>query len=96
MAQKANITLSVPKDLYDRMKRHPEVKWSQAARQGIIRKLAELEGFVKSPDFFDSLPAEAKKGIEEESKLTKKDWEKYYHKMKESEWRRTKSLIRAY
>jgi len=38
-----NITLSVPEKTYKRMKRHPELKWSEIARQSIEAKLKEIE-----------------------------------------------------
>jgi len=38
----ANLTLSVPDDLYEEMKRHPEIRWSEVARQALARKLEDL------------------------------------------------------
>ena len=35
----AHITLSVPDEVYKEMKRHPEIKWSEIARESIVRKL---------------------------------------------------------
>ncbi|MBI4438782.1 hypothetical protein HY640_02530 [Candidatus Woesearchaeota archaeon] len=96
MANKKNITLSVPRDLYDRMKKHPEVKWSQAAREGIIQKLTHMEGFAKKPHLYESLPTEVRKGIDEISGLTKEDWKKHHGKTKELEWKRAKSWTQAY
>ncbi len=80
MVSKAHMTVSVGRDLYDRIRRHPEVKWSQAARQGILEKLSEVEGFMKGEDFLNSLPAETKHRTEEIALLPKKDWEKYLGK----------------
>jgi len=37
-----NMTLSVPDDLYAEMKRHPEIRWSEVARQALKRKLEDL------------------------------------------------------
>ena len=88
------MTLSIPKDIYERVKKHPEVKWSQAARKGILEKLAEIEGIMKGSDFFESLQSATRKGVDEISDLNKNDWEKYYRGMKEKEWKRTKSSTR--
>ena len=32
----ANLTLSVPDALYEEMKRHPEIRWSEVARQARV------------------------------------------------------------
>jgi predicted CopG family antitoxin len=39
----ANITLSVPEEMFEKMKRHTELKWSEIARQAFERKLKEIE-----------------------------------------------------
>ncbi len=39
----ANITLSVPDDLHQKMKRHSEIKWSEVARRAIEKKVHDLE-----------------------------------------------------
>ncbi len=38
-----NITLSLPPDLYRRMKKHPEIKWSEVVRKAIAEYLAKIE-----------------------------------------------------
>ena len=38
-----NITLSIPPDLYKKMKEHPEIKWSEVARRAIAEYLAKIE-----------------------------------------------------
>ncbi|OGS66522.1 MAG: hypothetical protein A3K59_08595 [Euryarchaeota archaeon RBG_19FT_COMBO_69_17] len=37
-----NLTLSVPDDLYEEMKKHPEIRWSEVARQALVKKLDDL------------------------------------------------------
>lgn len=54
----ANITLSIPDDLHEKMKEHSEMRWSEVARQAIQKKISDL-------DLMESL---ARK-----SKLSKKD-----------------------
>ncbi|MFH1224819.1 MAG: hypothetical protein V1676_03365 [Candidatus Diapherotrites archaeon] len=39
----ANITLAVPDMLYEKMKVHPEFKWSEVARQAIEEKITDTE-----------------------------------------------------
>lgn len=37
-----NLTLSVPEALYAEMKRHPEIRWSEVARQALAKKIEDL------------------------------------------------------
>lgn len=39
----ANITLAVPDTLHKKMKKHPEFKWSEVARQAIEQKIDDTE-----------------------------------------------------
>jgi predicted CopG family antitoxin len=39
----ANITLSVPDDLHQKMKQFSEIKWSEVARKAIEKKVHDLE-----------------------------------------------------
>ena len=39
----AHITVSLPEDEYERIKKHPEIKWGQIARKFLIQYLNELE-----------------------------------------------------
>lgn len=39
----ANLTVSLPEDEYERIKKHPEVKWGSVARKALIWYLEELE-----------------------------------------------------
>jgi len=38
-----NMTLSVPKELKNMMDRHPEINWSEVARQSFREKVVDLE-----------------------------------------------------
>ncbi|TLZ69732.1 MAG: DUF4256 domain-containing protein [Methanobacteriota archaeon] len=38
-----NITLSLPEDLHRKMRRHPEVKWSEVVRRILADKIRALE-----------------------------------------------------
>jgi len=85
----AHITLSIPDPIHAAMKAHPEIKWSEIARQSIIKQLQKVEGAVSGKELFRSLSKEAQKVVEEVSKL---EWEKFYAQMKKKEWKRTTSL----
>ena len=39
----AHITLSIPDDLYEEMKKHKEIKWSEIARQSLWNHAQKLE-----------------------------------------------------
>ena len=83
----AHITLSVPDEIYEKMKEHPEIKWSEVARKSIVEKTKAIEHRMDSASFSLLLPAETRKAIRETSE---KDWIAHYKKMKENEWKRTK------
>ncbi len=38
-----NITLSLPMDIHEEMRRYPEIRWSEVARKAIMRKLLDLK-----------------------------------------------------
>jgi hypothetical protein len=42
----ANLTLSIPKELKEAMKKFPEINWSEVARDSIKKKIAQLN-FLK-------------------------------------------------
>ena len=39
----ANLTVALPEDEYERIKKHPEIKWGAVARKAVILYLNELE-----------------------------------------------------
>lgn len=47
----ANVTVSVDNDLKARMDDHPEINWSQVARDAFEEKLVDLETIEKLKDF---------------------------------------------
>ncbi|MFH0955093.1 MAG: hypothetical protein V1777_03230 [Candidatus Micrarchaeota archaeon] len=38
-----NMTMAIPKELHKAMREHPEIKWSEVARQAIEVKLQTVE-----------------------------------------------------
>jgi hypothetical protein len=95
MTQKAHITLSIPNELYEEMKKHKEINWSEVARKSIEEKLSDLEDITEGKELAERLDPHDRKILEEISKMPKKDWLNYYRKMREREWKRTRSLIQA-
>jgi len=88
----AHITLSIPDHLHSAMKRHPEIKWSEAARKGIREKLVELGEITDGKEIMYSLPQETQQLIKEASEL---DWKKWNKKQKEKGKKKAKSLMRV-
>jgi hypothetical protein len=39
----ANLTVALPEDEYERIKKHPEIKWGAVARKAVIQYLNDLE-----------------------------------------------------
>ncbi len=62
-----NITLSIPEELHEVVKRHNEIKWSEVARRAMWEQAQKLSLIEK---------------IAAKSKLTEKDIEKLDHKIK--------------
>ena len=69
----SNITLSVPAELYRKMRNFPKVKWSVVAREAIEKEVEKLE-------LLDRLLSR--------SKLTEDDAERIGHKIKHEMSRR--------
>jgi len=64
-----NMTLSIPKELHEKMRRMSDVRWSEVARRAIEERINDLEVMNK---------------IASKSKLTKKDVEEISKKIKRS------------
>jgi len=62
-----NITLALPEDLQERMKKHSEIRWSEVVRKSIANRIDMLEAMDK---------------IAKKSKLTKKDVDEISRKIK--------------
>ncbi len=69
----ANLTLSVPDDLYEEMKRHPEIRWSEVARQALAKKLEDLRRLET---------------LLRESELRDEDVQELGRKVKEGAWKK--------
>ena len=70
-----NMTLSVPEELHKEMSAHPEIKWSEIARQAFDKRIKELHWMEI---------------IVSKSKFTEKDAEEIGHKLKGEIFKRFK------
>ncbi len=64
-----NMTLSIPRELHEKMKCMPEIRWSEVARRAIEERIDDLETMNR---------------IASKSKLTKKDVDEISKKIKRS------------
>lgn len=62
-----NITLSIPAEVQKDMQKYPEIRWSEVARQAIVKKLEDLKRLDE---------------LTKNSKLTWKDIKELDHKIK--------------
>ena len=61
-----NVTLAIPKDLHEKMKKHSEIRWSEVVRKSISEKIDDLEVMDK---------------LTKRSKLTQEDVDEIAHKI---------------
>ncbi len=83
-----NITLSIPNDIYKKMKEYSEIKWSEVVRKAIIEYLEKLEENkleVSTKKLLEELGSEFRKELE---KLELEKAIKEYRKMRSLEWKR--------
>ncbi|MEK6871321.1 MAG: hypothetical protein AABX16_00285 [Nanoarchaeota archaeon] len=64
-----NITLSIDDDVYNKMRKHSEIKWSEFVRKMIHKRIEELEHLEKSISKESILTMLASEHI------LKKDWD---------------------
>ena len=95
MAHKVNITLSVPREMYEQMKKHPEIKWSEAARRGITEQLAVVGGAISGKMLVERMPPEVRAAFDRISKLPVSDWKRHYRELKEKGRKRLKLLTQT-
>jgi len=88
----AHITLSIPDELYKEIKKYPQIKWSEAAREGIKQQLYEVKGVISGKELLKKLSLETQNAIKN---IPNSEWVKGYKKMKEGEKRRLKYLTQA-
>jgi len=84
-----NITLSIPEDVYRRMKKYREVRWSEVVRKAIMEYLRRLEegGFeLTTRELLDELGESFRENLR---KLSFEDSLRGYERMREAEWRRS-------
>jgi len=82
------MTVSVPKELYDKMKRYSEVRWSEVVRKALsdyVGRLEIIEGGVVSSE---KLATELKESNLDVSCVSLDKAVEYYEKGRKLEWKR--------
>jgi DUF438 domain-containing protein len=83
-----NITISIPQELHDKMKRYSEVRWSEVVRKALTEYVGRLEivegGIVSS----EKLAAMLKESDLDVSCVDLKKAVEYYEKGRKLEWKR--------
>ena len=87
-----HMTLNIPKDLHDRMRNHPEIKWSEVVRRSIAEYLLELADRVDGQDLAKLLKGDTLEAIEG---LSREEIEEIYNQAVRLEWDRMRSLTQA-
>jgi DUF438 domain-containing protein len=83
-----NITISVPEELHDKMKRYSEVKWSEVVRKALadyIERLEIVEGGVVSSEKLAAMLKESNVDI---SCVDLEKAVEFYEKGRKLEWKR--------
>ena len=81
--------MSIPEDVYRRMKKYREVRWSEVVRKAIMEYLRRLEegGFeLTTRELLDELGESFRENLR---KLSFEDSLRGYERMREAEWRRS-------
>lgn len=88
----AHMTLGIPDETYAEIKRHPEIKWSEVARQAIIEKTLLLKKSMHTSEFVKLLSTETRQDLQ---KVPKKEWVKFTRGVRKAGWKRKKYLTQA-
>ena len=87
-----NITLALPEEIYRKMKRRRDVKWSEVARRAIVERLERVErpvGFYASTSELRDMIERS--GVKLE-KISIEEAIRHYRKVRELEWRRISTI----
>jgi len=84
-----NITLSIPEEVYRKMKKYSEVKWSEVARKAIMEYLRKLERTVSSEELLEELGEDFARELRE---ISLEKAANYYEKAREAEWKRYSTI----
>lgn len=87
-----HITLSVPEEIYREMKKHPEIKWSEVARESISARLMKMRTASRASEIRLHIDPKA---LDSVSRISASKSKKLYKKMVREEWKHAKYLTRT-
>ena len=88
----AHVTLSIPDDIYEDMKRYPEIKWSEIVRRTIVSYLEEMKETSSPNEIRRQLNSETLSKLKAISAIK---GAKYYRRAVKEERKRTRSLTQT-
>ena len=83
-----DITLSIPEEVYKKMKEHKGIGWTEVVRKAVVDYLYRLEKGkleVTTEELLEELGSEFAKDL---SKISFEEAVEFYEKMRDKEWRR--------
>ncbi len=87
-----DITLSIPEELYKKMKEHRGIRWTEVMKKAIVDYVYRLEEGkleVTTEDLLEGLGSEFEKDL---SEINFEEAVGLYEKMREKEWRRSYTI----
>jgi post-segregation antitoxin (ccd killing protein) len=83
-----NITVSIPEELYNKMKKYSEVKWSEVVRKALAEYIGRLEIMERGVVYSDKLVETLRAANLDVSSISLEKAIEYYKKARELEWKR--------
>ena len=83
-----NITISIPKELHDKLKMHSEVEWSEIIRNALIEYVGRLEIAERQTVSSEKLAAMLKEANLDVSSVDLDKAVEFYEKARRLEWKR--------
>jgi len=84
-----NVTVSIPEDLHNKMRKYSEVKWSEVVRKALIEYIGRLEVKERRVVSSDELSEMLKMAQLDVASITLDKAVEYYERARELEWKRS-------
>lgn len=84
-----NVTVSIPEDLHNKMRKYSEVKWSEVVRKALIEYIGHLEVKERRVVSSDELSEMLKMAQLDVASITLDKAVEYYERARELEWKRS-------
>jgi metal-responsive CopG/Arc/MetJ family transcriptional regulator len=84
-----NVTVSIPEDLHNKMRKYSEVKWSEVVRKALIEYIGHLEAKERRVVSSDELSEMLKMAQLDVASITLDKAVEYYERARELEWKRS-------